>query len=269
MALLESDFQFTGPLGNLSAYRMRGVDKIVVRRKGGASKKRIKNDREFARTRELNSEFAGRAKGVKHIMRAMYELKPVADHNFYGKLNALLKLVQDRDDEFSSGERSIRLSKHGGLLQGFSLNRYTSLESLVRTPLICKISRDTRSAKVEIPELIPGVNFFPPQKHPLFSVMAVLSVAPDLFFTKKGFKPTRPEYEGNLHHTVTTPWLPAMTGSPAATLELKLESTLPDDAWALLLSIAVCFGVPYDAQTVIQTKHAGSARILAVEGLMG
>jgi len=43
MGKLESEFQFTGPVGNLSAYRMRGVDKIIIRKKGGASRNKIRN----------------------------------------------------------------------------------------------------------------------------------------------------------------------------------------------------------------------------------
>src|SRR3989337_1041067 len=98
MALLESDIQFTGPLGNLSAYRMRGVDKIIVRKKGGASKKRIKNDPEFERTRENNTEFSGRAAGVRWVMRALMPLRRVADYNLCGPINKLMKHVQDEDD---------------------------------------------------------------------------------------------------------------------------------------------------------------------------
>ena len=59
MPFLEGPFAFTGKLDMLSAYRMRGVDKIVVRRKGGPSREKIKTGASFANTRRTMSEFGG------------------------------------------------------------------------------------------------------------------------------------------------------------------------------------------------------------------
>ena len=173
-------------IGNLSAYRMRGVDKIVVRRKGGASKKRIKNDPEFENTRRNNTEFSGRALGVRYMMRALLPLKSVGDYNIAGPINKLMKHVQDRDEVNELGKRSVQLSMHGSLLEGFSLNCYSIFENVVKAPLTYSVSRETLTAKVEIPELVPGVNFSPSQKYPLFSVMAVLGVVPDSFACQAG-----------------------------------------------------------------------------------
>jgi len=39
MAELLSGFEFTGRLGNITAYKMKGSDKIILRTRGGASKK--------------------------------------------------------------------------------------------------------------------------------------------------------------------------------------------------------------------------------------
>ncbi len=81
MAKLASNLSFTGSLGNLSAYKMRGVEGTVVRIKGGATKKKIKEPPVFERTRELNAEFGGRATGSKWMMQAMWPQKALADFN--------------------------------------------------------------------------------------------------------------------------------------------------------------------------------------------
>jgi hypothetical protein len=88
-------------------------------RKVGASKAKIRTAPSFERTRRLNSEFSGRAREVRWIMRAMHPLKPLAHHNFYGALNAALKPVQERDLQSEFGQRNIILSQHAPLLQGF------------------------------------------------------------------------------------------------------------------------------------------------------
>ena len=55
-------------------------------------------------------------------------------------------------------------------------------------------------------------------------------------------------------------------GSPATTLEVKLDSTPPADDYALVLSIGICFGIPAPAPggTVELVKYAGAAKIVRV-----
>ncbi|MBL7746061.1 MAG: hypothetical protein JNM19_01430, partial [Chitinophagaceae bacterium] len=57
MAMLANGPGYTGSLGDLSAYRMQGVDRIVLRTKGGASRDRIRTHPNFVRTRENNQEW--------------------------------------------------------------------------------------------------------------------------------------------------------------------------------------------------------------------
>ena len=75
------------------------MDGIIVRKKGGASKKRIKKDPEFFQTRLLNSEFGGRSAASKRIMKVLLPLKPLADYNIAGPLNALLRAPIGRPDK--------------------------------------------------------------------------------------------------------------------------------------------------------------------------
>jgi hypothetical protein len=129
------------------------------------------------------------------------------------------------------------------------------------------ISRETLTAKVNIPELVPGINFHPPKQHPLFQVVAVLGIAPDLFFKGRKYEPS------NMKYDLTPPaiglsstlWASAKNGLPATMLEVALPAP-PAVAGAFVLSVGVCFGVP-DAEGVSQTRHAGCARILSVVGI--
>ena len=41
MGTLHGNLSFTGSISNISAYTMRGHDKVILRTKGGASKKQI------------------------------------------------------------------------------------------------------------------------------------------------------------------------------------------------------------------------------------
>lgn len=118
---------------------MRGVDKIIVRKKGGASKERIRTEKSFRRTRENNAEFSGRARGVSYVRKALAPVRILADYNFVGNINKVLKYVQDRDVQSKRGERNILVSAHGALLEGFSLNRYIMFDSVIRTTVTWEV----------------------------------------------------------------------------------------------------------------------------------
>ena len=50
MATLEGGIEFTGSVGMLSAYRIKGSDKIILRKKGGPKKKQVLTSQKFKRT---------------------------------------------------------------------------------------------------------------------------------------------------------------------------------------------------------------------------
>jgi len=265
MGKIEQGVEFTGSVGNFTAYRMRGVDGIVVRKKGGASKERIKKDREFLQTRLLNAEFAGRSAASKRIMRMMHPLKALADYNIAGPLNALLRPIQLDDPKNNKGERSIMLSENPGLLEGFSLNRKIVFESIVRAPLTFTVSRETMRAEVNIPVLMPDINFKPQGKHPLYSFDAVLGLVPDLFFSPDGYKPSHEKYSDRLSFVLArSAWSSCMSASKETKLALKFDFIPPDDHFILMLSIGIRFGYPVSGNDVEQVKYAGAAKVLRV-----
>src|SRR5688572_15681242 len=123
MAQLDGVIQFTGSLQNLSAYKMRGSDKIILRKKGGPTRKQVKHSPKFENTRRNNKEFSGRAAAAGHIKRSLHPLLFLADYNIVGPLNALLRVIQKMDVTSGWGKRHIMLTKQPRLLEGFTLNR--------------------------------------------------------------------------------------------------------------------------------------------------
>jgi len=265
MGKIEQGVEFTGSIGNFTAYRMWGIDGIVVRKKGGVSKERIQGDPQFARTRENNAEFSGRSTASRRIMKMLRPLKPLADYNIAGPINALLRPLQLDDAKYNRGERAVELSKHPELLEGFSLNRKILFESIVQAPLSFTLSRETMSAEVVIPELMPGINFKPFGKHALYGFQAVLGMVPDLFFTPDGYQPSDEKYPYNAPVIVAaSDWFPCVSGSPATRFELKYPFTPPNNQFVLMLSIGIRYGYPAKGNGVDQAKHAGAARVLKV-----
>ena len=182
MAKLTGSLKFTGSFDDFSAYKMRGSDDIILRRKGGPSSEDVKTKPNFENTRRNNQEFAGRSFASRIIMRQLYRLKPLADYNIAGPLNALLRRSQVNDPVNGWGERSILLSKSPQLLEGFNFNRKYTFDSMVRCPFPYTMERETGKLQISIPELLPGIHLYTPEKHPLFAFTIVFGVIPDFKF---------------------------------------------------------------------------------------
>jgi hypothetical protein len=263
MARLNPDASLTGSVGNFSFYKMKGVDQPIVRSKGGASKAKIKSHPKFETTRRINAEFGGRATASKWIMRMLWPQKALADHNIAGPLNALMKPIQAMDTASEFGKRHIELTKYPSILEGFSLNRKTGFDSIVRTHIGCDISRENLRAYVDIPALQPGINLYAPKTHPLYGITVVMGIIPDLFYTPNQYTP-QDEYRSVAPVVSMTDWYPVLEGSPGSILDIKYPIDPPDEQFSIMISIGIRFGMMRSATLFDQVPYAGAARVLAM-----
>jgi hypothetical protein len=255
--------QITGRLGELSAYKRWDSDKIIIRRKGGGSKEKLMTSKRCEPNRKNMSEFGGRQKMAAGVRKAMWPQRQLADYNFIGSINALVMPTQALDNPSIKGKRSIRLSADPRILEGFSLNEKTTFDMIVQTAVHGQLERNTRSATIALPELLPGINFTPRTHHPLFCIQAVLGLAPDIIFDEHHNRYEQPAWYNSPHLvTVTTPWYPTIKGAPATTLDLTLNFTPPEENYTLILSIGICFGHPGRKAEVEQAVRTGAAKIL-------
>ncbi len=261
MATLHSELQFTGPLGELTAYKMRGSDKIILRTKGGPSRKQIKTAPNFENTRRTNAEFGGRATASGWVRRAMGTLKILGDNNLSGRINALLQPIQELDTTSSWGRRSVQLSRQPQLLAGFPLQNAISFESVVRAQVVFTLSRETRSARVEVPELLPGINFMG-ANYPYYSIALALGIVPDLFYNEQAGKYTPVNDYPNMVEA-QTPWCAGRDRSSFFTADLVIPSVPADDNFSLLLTMGIRYGVIRNG-AIDQVPKVGCGKILAV-----
>ena len=261
MAILKG-IEFTGPLGNHSAYRMKGVEGIVFRTKGGPTAKQIKKGKNFAGTRKTMSEFSGRSATSKWIMHMLQPLKALADYNIAGPLNGLVRPVQEMDTANAVGKRHVHLTKNPGILDGFSLNQNTILETIVRAPITCNMSRETLSAEVTIPALIPDINFKPHPKHQLYSFQVVLGVVPDMYHSTSQYYARSLSLEQVQPVLAESNWFSSQNGSEALKLVLKHNAVPRDKGFTLMLSVGIRYGMILGPDKIQQVKYAGAAKIV-------
>ena len=108
MAKANINIPINGKLGDYSAYKMKGVDHLVVRSKGGPSEHQMKNAPEFIRVRENMSEFAGLGKAAGKILNECYGVKQLSDYSLTGDIPKISKIIQKRDVEKKLNNRPIR-----------------------------------------------------------------------------------------------------------------------------------------------------------------
>ena len=112
MAKLSAPLQFTGSIGGLSAYKMKGSDKIILRTKGGPSKKQVHSMPENSLLRLNNKEWCGCVITGTNIRKALHGLLHLADYNISGPLNGLAKTIQKLDTAQACGQRSIFVNQY-------------------------------------------------------------------------------------------------------------------------------------------------------------
>lgn len=255
--------KFIGSLGDFTAYKVRGIDDIILRTKGGASKKKIMTAPQYVNTRYGMAEFGARSKASRYVRHALSTLTCLADYNIAGPLKGLLRPAQLADKVNTLGQRQVLLSQNRDVLTGFSLNKKTPFEAAVRTTFITNLSYEFPQAAIIIPQLLPGINFFP-SPLPYFSIEVVLGVVPDIVFRDGAYGPPSSIKDAPDVTSASTPWLPTTKSARQQRLELSSECKLPDDQYSFVLSIGIKYGSLDINNQIEQVKHQGSAKVLAV-----
>ena len=271
MARMKKAFDVTGTVGNISIYKVRGSDEPIVRTKGGPTKRMVKTRKSFATTRRNNSEFGGRARITSQVMRILRPMKYLGDYNLAGPLNSLFIPIQALDTVSEHGQRNIELTKNPDLLEGFNLNRRTPFSSIITNSPEYTLSRETLTASVTFPALIPGVNFFPAGNFSWYKIMAVFGVIENVFYNSRGYG----NAAGNQHLRgynvfASSDWFNITPQSQAVELICSFRESrkgliqlIGKNNYSCLLGVGIAYG-SMDRGQIELVKYVGGGKILAM-----
>ncbi|MET3878885.1 hypothetical protein [Chitinophaga sp. OAE865] len=263
MAILTEGINFIGRIGNLNAYKLKGSDKIIVRKNtAGPSKADIQSSPTYQRVRENITEFGACSSASKAIRQVLYPVKHLADYNFTPTLCKLAKNIQVMDTAGERGKRSILLSRYGHLLEGFQLNRINTFDSIIRHPVACSINRETGSATIKLPALVLGINFITSRNYARFRFVATIGLVPDIVYKVNNYKSSE---QTSLPEVIFTEWQSLQQSFEAQSITMQLkELNALSDTKTIMVGIGIEMGVSLSNQVVERIKHAGAAKILAV-----
>ena len=264
MGNISNGFDFTGSVGAISVFKMRGHDKPVIRTKGGATKSRIKNHRNFEATRNLNQEWKLVTTAAKDIRIGLSAITPLADYNISGPLNALIKKIQTSDTINEKGKRSILFSKYPDFLSSFQFNRQTLFDSIIRQQFDVTIDKTNAILIVTIPALQPNIHFFPNPRYAYYRIVIDAVAAGDRVWNIEAgsYNPANKKLPTFRHFFAE--WAPASSMQPATTYQISPAfenfSTEPD--MILIVGAGIQYGMPAPDGSIQPVPYAGAARIL-------
>lgn len=258
----------TGSMATVSMYTMQGHDEIIIRTKGGPSKRQIKTKPQFEGVRRNNSEWAGCSKMGSEIRTSFYGMKRLEDYPLLGTINAICKHIQKLDTENEHGRRSVLLSKHKEILSGLSFSKKQVLESVLRVPISSVIDRGNGTATIEIQAINTGLYLYNFRNLPFFRIVASFAGVCDMTYSEeeKSYVHAWYNYIDKEKGVFESDWL-ATTGTHAA-MNINLtypliENPIPNDV-TLLLCLGIEFGKNGLGNTIEAVKYAGTGKVLKV-----
>jgi len=269
MTIVKGFMQMTGSIQGVSFYTLKGSDKVIMRTKGGATKKQIAKSPRFENTRKQNMEFGGCSKFGSKTRRAFGGLHRIADYNVTPVLNGMGKSLMKLDTVSEIGRRNLKLSENKEILEGFNFNRNYPFNTVVRISPQWILDRNNLQATVTVPRINTDIDLLNIQKLPFFRLMVAIGTVSDLAYneTKNEYKPLVPDLHG-ASITTTGAWFKTQSIVPEQTLVVQLNKSLAAELAgdiSVLLSMAIEFGNIGMTDEPVEVKYAGCGKVLAVE----
>jgi hypothetical protein len=265
MARVKGIMQVAGSLKGVSMYTIRGNEEVIMRTKGGPSKKTIATSDSCKALRKSGQEWSGCTKAASSIRRSIEPLTRVADYNVMGGLNALTKKIQCMDTEHEPGGRYVWISRNRSFLPGFDFNRTNPFDRVIRVSPTGQIDREAVSGTVTIPAFDPVRHLVAPNNLPLMRWVVTLGVATDVVMDaeKGGYTPVNTLLSG-AHKEVCSEWYPVKRALPEQTIgtemgEIAAKLTEND---TLVLCIGVEFGTLDTNGEGEAVKYAGCGKTI-------
>ena len=264
MAKVSPTLLFSNSLGDYSVYKQRGVDKLIIRSKGGPNAKMIKTSPKFQSVRNQQSEIQGMGKLSHYLATGCKGVKHLADHNFAASFSKMGRLIQKMDTISEAGKAAVMFSIYGSMINGFNFNNEHPFNSVV-TPLPqFSIYRAESRATVTFRDLYPGINLQSKWNFPLFRFIITLALIPDLVYTEKEYTSAFRDFTP-IHCSKQGEWMAAASKMNAFSMEVSLsENARFNEYVSLLLCVGIEFGRHISESIIQPVKHAGCAMILGV-----
>lgn len=179
-------------------YRLKGVDQLIVARKGGPSAHDVKNNESYKELRNNQKEF-GIASALSKTLRDTLpqELADISEKYASGKLTAQFRNLA-KMEEGQTGTRSFVLSEHGKMLQGFNFNSEHPFPEEFSSKFFIKQGSHRGHAILHFPEFIPAKTLNAPEETTNFKISGHIVALSDYYYDEAigAYFPSNPDIHG-------------------------------------------------------------------------
>ena len=180
MAIQKGHIKYTGTLGEVRHFKMKGLPGFYAGMKGGPTGEQVLNDSVFERTRENMNEFGGCALAGKSVRVGLAQLmKQMSDPQLTGRLTAIMKKINLEDQSEARGYRAILITAQQQYLAGLAFNRNVSFDGIFYAPFTLVTAADRTGATLTVTAFNPINYISAPAGATHFRLINAVSVISD------------------------------------------------------------------------------------------
>ncbi len=232
--------KYSGTMGGVRHFKIKGLDADFAGLAGGPTKEQVRNDEAFVRTRENMNEFGGCAKAAKSLRVALSQIiKQYSDPRLTGRLTAIMKEINLKDVVNPRGERSILISSEGQILEGLDYNKNITFSGVFHAPYTITSTPARDSSTFSIPPFNPANLISAPAGATHFRLVNAIAVLSDWAYNVSNgeYEPTDQslsglsdiQFSGYLDlntPTAITDITATLPGSPLMTATVKVANNI-------------------------------------------
>lgn len=174
--------RYSGTMGGVRHFKIKGLQGDFAGMKGGASAEQIKNGEEFIRTRENMNEFGGCAKAGKSVRNGLSSiLSEMADSQLTGRLTSIMKKINLEDQSEARGYRAILITEQPQYLLALQFNRSINFDSILTASPVITHDAARNKGLVSFPSIEP-YNVTAPAGATHYRIVHSLSVISDFAY---------------------------------------------------------------------------------------
>lgn len=172
--------RYSGTMGGVRHFKIKGLSGDFAGMVGGPSGDQILTAPEFERTRENMNEFGGCATAGKSVRVALSQIiKQMSDPQMTGRLTAVMKKINLEDQTEARGYRAILISQQSQHLLGFAFDKNISLEGVFVAPYTFTNTSACDSGTLTVPAFNPANLVNPPAGATHFRLINALACISD------------------------------------------------------------------------------------------
>jgi hypothetical protein len=250
----------------MRVYKIKGVDKTIVARKGGPTSEEVKTGENYEDLRKNQQEFAAASNLARTLRHSLpKKMARICEPYVSGKLTAKFRNLAQLSSG-DKGKRPILLSENGKTLEGFDFNSNAPFRKTFPTNIMVMGGSNYGQLILHIPAFTPREDLLAPENATHYQLFSHLLLLSDYTYKQelKEYNPCAPEVharkstrENPIHPIINYP-----EESTTQQLSVYNGEDLPGDT-RLLLILGVKF-YRYDNLKYVDLPSDSSMQIIKV-----